>query len=89
VSATVTDRNSPADDLDGIGRYGHGFWTNDRGKLWPALPRDSFAAAGAGSQLFWVSPSLDLVIAQSPGLPVRHAHLDGRVLEWVADAVID
>ena len=29
-------------------RYGLGFWCNDRGALWPNLPRDSFSAAGAG-----------------------------------------
>ena len=50
--------------------YGHGFWTNDRGRLWPALPRDAFSAAGAGSQLIWVSPGRRWVIVQSPGLPV-------------------
>lgn len=48
-------------------RYGHGFWTNDHLKMWPSLPRDSFAAWGAGSQHVWVCPSLDMVVAQSPG----------------------
>ncbi len=82
-SFSVTRENSPASDLDGIDCYGHGFWTNDRAKLWPALPRDSFAAAGAGSQLIWVCPSLDLVIAQSPGIPTEHAHREARVLQWI------
>ena len=49
-------------------RYGHGFWTNDHGKLCPPLPRDSFAAQGAGRNQIWVCPSLDLVVAQSPGV---------------------
>ena len=83
VSARAARRDSPT-SIPGVGMYGHGFWTNDQGKLWPELPRDSFAAAGAGSQLIWVSPSLDLVIAQSPGLPTQHAHLDGRVVQWIA-----
>jgi len=48
--------------------YGYGFWTNDHGKLWPALPRDSFAANGAGRRHIWVCPSLDLIVTQSPGL---------------------
>lgn len=48
-------------------RYGYGFWTNDYGQMWPNLPRDSFAASGAGGQHIWVCPSLELVIAQSPG----------------------
>ena len=47
--------------------YGLGFWCNDTGVLWPALPRDSFAAVGAGRRLIWVCPSLDLVVVQSPG----------------------
>lgn len=53
-------------------RYGYGFWTNDHEQLWPGLPRDSYAASGAGGQHIWVCPSLDLVVAQSPGLyPAR------------------
>ena len=47
--------------------YGLGFWCNDTGVLWPALPGDSFAALGAGRRLIWVCPSLDLVVVQSPG----------------------
>ena len=89
VSAPIIREDSPAGDIDGVGCYGHGFWTNDRGKLWPPLPRDSFAAAGAGSQLIWVCPSLDLVIVQSPGLPAEHSGQDSRVPEWVVAAVGD
>jgi len=48
--------------------YGHGFWTNDHGLLWPQLPTDSFAASGAGRIHIWCCPSLDLVVAQSPGI---------------------
>lgn len=48
-------------------RYGYGFWTNDHLRMWPSLPKDSFAAWGAGSQHIWVCPSLDLVVVQSPG----------------------
>ena len=36
-------------------------------RCWPGLPRDSFAAIGAGSQLIWTFPSLDLVIVGGPG----------------------
>jgi CubicO group peptidase (beta-lactamase class C family) len=87
VSAPIITRDSPAGDVSGLGCYGLGFWTNDQGKLWPALPRDSFAAAGAGSNLIWVCPSLDLVIAHSPGLPTDHAAADSRVLEPIVAAV--
>ena len=47
--------------------YGHGFWVNDHGKQWPDLPRDSYAARGAGAKMTWICPSLDLVITQNPG----------------------
>ena len=47
--------------------YGLGFWCNDQGQVWPDLPRDSFAASGAGNQHIWVCPSLELVVVQSPG----------------------
>lgn len=57
-------QNCPEEDW----RYGFGFWTNDYGMMWPSLPRDSFAAWGAGSQHIWVCPSLDLVVVQSPGV---------------------
>jgi CubicO group peptidase (beta-lactamase class C family) len=49
-------------------QYGYGFWTNDHGKLWPDLPRDGFTASGAGGHYVSVFPSLDLVVAQNPGL---------------------
>ena len=56
--------NSPEADW----RYGHAFWTNDHGKLWPSLPRDSFAASGAHRKHIWMCPSMDIVVAQSPGI---------------------
>ena len=48
-------------------QYGLGFWCNDERGCWPDLPRDSFAAIGAGNQLIWVCPPEDLVVVQSPG----------------------
>lgn len=54
--------------------YGLGFWCNDQGEVWPDLPKDSFAASGAGNQHIWVCPSLDIVVVQSPGIyPSRGA----------------
>jgi CubicO group peptidase (beta-lactamase class C family) len=47
--------------------YGHGFWTNTRGKLWPGLPTDGFSACGAGGHFISVFPSLELVVVQNPG----------------------
>jgi CubicO group peptidase (beta-lactamase class C family) len=66
--------------------YGYGFWTNDYGRLWPGLPRDSFAASGAGGQHIWVCPSLELVVAQSPGLWQNQAENDTGLLKHVVDA---
>jgi len=48
-------------------QYGLGFWCNDQGMLWPNLPRDSFAAVGAGKQFIWVDREHDLIVVQSPG----------------------
>ena len=49
-------------------KYGYGFWTNEYGLLWPDLPRSSYAAIGAGKNLIWIEPGLDLVVVLSPGL---------------------
>ena len=58
--------------------YGLGFWCNDQGQVWPELPKDSFAASGAGNQHIWVCPSLDLVVAQSPGIYTSRGALDSE-----------
>ena len=67
--------------------YGYGFWTNEHGRLWPHLPRDSFAASGAGSQHIWVCPSLELVVVQSPGLFQEQAEHDAGLLRLVTAAL--
>jgi CubicO group peptidase (beta-lactamase class C family) len=69
-------------------QYGYAFWTNDYGQLWPNLPRDSYAASGAGSQLIWVCPSLDLVVVQSPGLYQKHEDNDKGLLRLVVEACV-
>lgn len=68
-------------------QYGYAFWTNAEGKLWPNLPRDSYAASGAGSQHIWVCPSLDLVVVQSPGLWDDQAENDSGLLKLVVEAL--
>ena len=67
-------------------KYGYAFWTNDHGQLWPNLPRDSFAASGAGSQHICVCPSLDLVVVQSPGLWQSQAENDTGLLKLIVGA---
>jgi CubicO group peptidase (beta-lactamase class C family) len=76
--------NCPADQWE----YGYGFWTNEYGRLWPGLPRDSYAASGAGSQHIWVCPSLDLVVVQSPGLWQNQEENDTGLLRLVVDACL-
>lgn len=67
-------------------KYGYGFWTNEYGKLWPALPTDSYSAAGAGGQNIWVCPGLDVVVAQSPGIRMKNGNDCGDFLKKVVDA---
>lgn len=78
ASKTAPDiiENCPEDEW----RYGYAFWTNDHGLLWPDLPRDSFAASGAGRKHSWVCPGLDLVIAQSPGIYEKQSDETNRAL---------
>jgi CubicO group peptidase (beta-lactamase class C family) len=47
--------------------YGHAFWANDYQQRWPGLPKDAFAACGAGYNYVWVCPSLDMIAVQNPG----------------------
>ena len=54
--------NNPQD----VWRYGHGFWTNKKGKLWPDLPSEGFTAWGAGGHYVIVFPSYDLTIVMNP-----------------------
>ena len=84
--ATHTAPDIPANCPPEQWRYGYGFWTNDHGRLWPNLPRDSFAASGAGSQHIWVCPSLDLVVVQSPGLWESQEENDTGLLRRVVQA---
>jgi CubicO group peptidase (beta-lactamase class C family) len=71
--------------------YGYGFWTNERGYLWPDLPREGFTASGAGGHYVSVFPSRRLVVVQNPG-PYHRARADGKpanaeMLEIVLDAL--
>jgi CubicO group peptidase (beta-lactamase class C family) len=69
-------------------QYGHGFWCNDHQQLFPGLPRNSFAAQGAGSQQIWVCPSLDLVVVQSPGVYEKDKENAKGLLKFVMDSII-
>ena len=68
-------------------KYGHAFWTNDNGKLWPDLPRGSYAASGAGQKHVWVCPSLNVVVSQSPGIWASQAdEINTELLSLITDA---
>ena len=69
-------------------KYGYGFWTNDYSQIWPDLPRDSFAASGAGGQHIWVCPSLELVVVQGPGLCKDQTEHDTDLLKRVVNACL-
>lgn len=73
--ATVTNDDILANEPESQWKYGLGFWVNDHGKLWPGVPRDSFAALGAGAKMTWVCPSLGLVASANPGV---WTHLDNE-----------
>jgi CubicO group peptidase (beta-lactamase class C family) len=66
--ATKTAPNIKANCKEDLWKYGYAFWTNDYGKMWPNLPRCSYAASGAGQKHIWVCPSLGIVVAQNPGI---------------------
>jgi CubicO group peptidase (beta-lactamase class C family) len=54
--------NSPEE----VWRYGLGFWTNEKGKLWPELPTEGYTSWGAGGHYAIVFPSYDLVVVMNP-----------------------
>ncbi|MGH8245501.1 MAG: hypothetical protein ACREUU_03610, partial [Gammaproteobacteria bacterium] len=60
---------------------GLGWWSNFDG-VWPEVPRDAFAGAGAGHQVLLVVPSLDLIaVRQGEALEERAAGFWGPVAE--------
>src|SRR5215831_12043583 len=66
VDTAIAHAGTPLPDRsDGDPRpaSGLGWWTNFDG-VWPDVPRDAFAGAGAGHQLLLVVPSLDLIIVR-------------------------
>ncbi len=86
--ATKTSPDIVANNPQDKWCYGHGFWTNDHGVLWPTLPKDSFAAAGAAGNHIWVCPSLDMVVAQSPNRSPKDEsnEIAGPLLERIVAA---
>jgi CubicO group peptidase (beta-lactamase class C family) len=64
------------------------WWTNfDR--VWPKLPPDSFAGAGAGQQVLLVIPSLGMVVVRNGGAMTGPEQFWGAIEKYVFDPVID
>lgn len=83
VTAPKIRANGPEEQW----KYGHAFWTNDNGKLWPDLPRDSYAASGAGQKHIWVCGSLNVVVSQSPGIwASQEDEINTKLLSLIAGA---
>ncbi len=93
--ATVTNRFILENEPEKNWKYGHGFWVNDHGKQWPDLPRDSFAASGAGAKHIWVCPRLGLVVSQNPGTwnqvkdEVERVNIQNEIVVRILDALED
>lgn len=87
--ATRTNRDVIAIEPEDQWKYGLAFWVNDHGKLWPDLPRDAFAASGAGAMHVFVCPSLDLVVTQTPGpwMDADKGERQTELLMRIADAI--
>ncbi len=64
--ATVVAPDILANSPENMWRYGHGFWTNEQGTLWPDLPKEGYTAWGAGGHYVIVFPSYDLVVVMNP-----------------------
>jgi CubicO group peptidase (beta-lactamase class C family) len=63
VDAVTNSAGTPLPDRvggDPAPASGLGWWTNFDG-VWPGVPRDAFAGAGAGHQILLVVPSLELI----------------------------
>jgi CubicO group peptidase (beta-lactamase class C family) len=58
------------------------WWVNYDG-VWPEVPRDAFAGAGAGQQLLLVIPSLNLVVVRNGGLMGEPQHFWKDAVEQV------
>ncbi|MHC4118495.1 MAG: serine hydrolase domain-containing protein [Planctomycetota bacterium] len=70
---------------------GLGWYTNFDG-VWPQVPRDAFAGAGAGNQVLLVVPSLDLIIVRNGGNlydPAKDEGFWGGVEKYLFNPVMD
>lgn len=66
-------------------------WYSNFDGVWPEVPRDAFAGAGAGNQVLLVVPSLDLVVVRNGSQinPGGRATFWGGVVEYVFNPVME
>lgn len=88
-NATVVAPDILAHNPENVWRYGHGFWTNERGKLWADLPREGFTAWGAGGHYVIVFPNYDLVIVMNPTpFPGASQPYETHTATWAQQQVV-
>jgi CubicO group peptidase (beta-lactamase class C family) len=76
----------PSQDLNPD--YGHTWWVNRKGTMWPNLPQDAFALSGYRSNYCCIIPSLDLVVARvgtGPQVPEWH---ERKLIGGIVSAII-
>jgi CubicO group peptidase (beta-lactamase class C family) len=82
--ATAVAPDILAHNPENMWRYGHGFWTNEQGKLWPDLPREGFTAWGAGGHYVIVFPGYDLVVEMNPApFPGASQPYETHTVTWL------
>ncbi|HWB98701.1 MAG TPA: serine hydrolase [Bryobacteraceae bacterium] len=64
------------------------WWLNFDG-VWPNIPRDAFAGAGAGQELLLVVPSLDLVVLRNGAALGARNRYWGDAVEFVFNPVVE
>jgi len=83
ASAPVPDRRLPEGPFP---KSGLCWYVNSDG-VWPRVPRDAFAGAGAGNQVLLVIPSLDLIVVRN-GSQMKPNDFWGGLEEFLFDPVI-
>lgn len=82
VGAPVPDRSDGPNPRSGLC-----WWVNTDG-IWENVPRDAFAGAGAGNQVLFVVPSLDLIVVRF-GEQIDPKSFWGGLVEYLFKPVIE
>jgi CubicO group peptidase (beta-lactamase class C family) len=64
-------------------------WYTNFDRVWPKVPRDAFAGAGAGQQVLLIVPSLGMVIVRNGGAMTDPEEFWGGIEKYVFNPVID